>query len=269
MNYLKKYSLKLFKNHYLLRGVRLVNLYPINLNLENRNVLIVGGGKVALRKLKQVFLTTAKIKIVSPEFNPAFEEYFNLKSEKLLFKKRKFKAEDLTAQFLVLVATDNTKLNREIAFLAHQNNILANIADNAQISDFTVPAVVKRGELLLTVSSGGNLPALSKNIKEKLERKFGIEYQLLLEFLSKKRPQIIKEVKRISLRKRIFRKLASDQFLIEVRKMLKELDLKLAKNPKTEFELINIADLNQKQLKLIYQKLELKIDKIIKKLRDD
>lgn len=197
-----------------------MDLYPINLNIRGKNILIVGAGRVAFRKFKRLLNMEVNIKVISPNFNESFFAYFNQKSEqssKYKFFKREFKVKDLNSQFLVFAATNNYNLNLEIAKLAKKKEILINIADNAELSDFTLPAAINRGDLLLTVSSGASLPALSKKIREKLEFEFGLEYQLLLEVMSKKRKYIISEIKSIKKRKEIFNQIAADKFMKKVK----------------------------------------------------
>ena len=246
-----------------------MKFYPINLNLKDKNVLIVGAGKVALRKFKRLLQTGAQIKIIAPEFNQGFKVYLNQESNEHIFLKRKFREKDLIGQFLVFAATDNSELNKRIALLARGKNILVNIIDSAELSNFTVPAAVTRGELLLTASSGSNLPALSKNIKEKLKQEFGLEYQILLELMKAKRPQIIKEIDEVSTRREIFKQLASDQFLNRIREIIKEFNLDLKNN----YAVDQINDQNSyikdKELQKIYLKIETEINKIITDLRDD
>lgn len=197
-----------------------MKFYPINLNLKDKKVLIVGAGKVALRKFRRLLLTEAKIKIVSPEFNQGFKSFLKRESEQYIFKKRKFRNKDLLGCFLVFAATNNSELNQRITFLAKEKNILVNVVDNAEISDFTLPAIVNRGELLLTVSTGSSLPALSKNVRKKMESDFGIEYQLLLDIMSENRAKIIENIENDQLRKNIFRKIAAADFLIKIRDII-------------------------------------------------
>lgn len=246
-----------------------MKFYPINLNLKNKNVLIVGAGKVALRKFKRLLQTGAQIKIVAPEFKQEFAFYLNQESEQYICLERKFKEKDLIGQFLVFAATNNPELNQKIAFLARGKNILINIIDNAELSDFTVPAAVNKGELLLTVSSGSNLPALSKNIKKKLKQKFGVEYQILLEIMKKKRVRIIAEIDEISVRRKIFKELASDQFLGRIRLIIDQSDLNLRANEETEVFISEKNNWKEEKLKPIYTRIEAEIDKIIAELRDD
>ena len=197
-----------------------MKFYPINLNLKDKKVLIVGAGKVALRKFRRLLLTEAKIKIVSPEFNHEFKSFLKRESEQYIFKKRKFRNKDLLGCFLVFAATNNSELNQRITFLAREKNILVNTVDNAEISDFTLPAIVNRGELLLTVSTGSSLPALSKNVRKKMELDFGIEYQLLLDIMSENRAKIIENIENDQLRKNIFKKIAAADFLIKIRDII-------------------------------------------------
>jgi len=207
-----------------------VKFYPINLNLKDKKVLIVGAGKVALRKFKRLLLTEAKIKIVSPEFNHEFEVFLTQESEQYTFKKRKFRNKDLFGYFLVFAATNNSELNKEITFLAREKNVLVNTVDNAELSDFTLPAIVNRGELLLTVSTGSSLPALSKNIRKKMESDFGIEYQLLLDIMSENRAKLIDKIEDVKLRKNIFRKIAASDFLIKIRDIIDNYDPQISEN---------------------------------------
>lgn len=248
-----------------------MKFYPINLNLKNKKVLIVGAGRVALRKFKRLLKTGAEIKIISPEFNKGFAPYFSREQQTAAysFSERKFKEKDLIGQFLVFAATDKRELNQRIALLSRGRNILVNIIDDPELSDFTVPAAAARGELLLTASSGSNLPALSKNIKEKLASEFGIEYQILLEIMKKRRVQLIAEIDEISERREIFRKLASDQFLERIREIVKQSNLDLSEFKEKAEIYSSQSKIRSLELKQIFTKVEAEIDKIIAELRDD
>jgi precorrin-2 dehydrogenase/sirohydrochlorin ferrochelatase len=252
-----------------LRGGSTLRFYPINLNLKEKKVLIVGAGKVAFRKFKRLLQAKAQIKVVSPEFSPKFTPYFEQKSDQYIFIERKFREDDLGGIFLVFAATNDSQLNERIAFLSRNKNILANISDAVDISDFTVPAAVNRGELLLTVSSGSNLPALSQNIRKKIEQEFGVEYQILLEIMQKKRSLIIAEIDEISVRKKIFKELASDQFLNKIRMIIDQFDLNLLNIEETDKFINNKNNLSENKFKLLSDSIETEINKIIAKLKDD
>jgi precorrin-2 dehydrogenase/sirohydrochlorin ferrochelatase len=252
-----------------MKGGPAVEFYPINLNLNGKKVLIVGGGKVALRKFKRLLLTKAQIIIVSPEFNPGFKTYITHDLEQCRFIKRKFEEKDLIGQFLIFAATDNSKLNQRIALLARGKNILVNIIDNADLSDFTVPAALSRGALLLTASTGSNLPALSKKIKEQLEQEFGLEYQILLELMKEKRDQIIAEIDEISVRRKIFKKLASDQFLNKIKIIMDQLNFNLKEKQADEAFNNRNFNLKNKNIKQLFREVETEMDRIITELKGD
>lgn len=199
-----------------------MDFYPINLNLNKKNILIVGAGTVALRKFKRLAAAGALITVVSPEINNSFLKYLNKKTEEYKFIKRKFRKDDLNDIFMVFAASNDHELNKKITSLAKKKNILINTADNAEDSDFILPSVVEQGKLLLTISTSSNLPALSKKIRKKLENIFSIEYQLLLELMEKKRKYIIENIENEKLRKEIFHKIASEDFLNKIRKIIAE-----------------------------------------------
>lgn len=217
-----------------------MDFYPVNLKLKAKKVLIVGGGKVGLRKFKRLLKARAEITVVSPKFNPGFKSYHDnssgSSSGQFQLLKRRFREDDLIGKVLVIAATDNQELNERIALLARGRNILVNIIDNPELSDFTVPAAVNKGELLLTVSTGSNLPALSKKIRKKLQQEFGPEYSFLLQVMKKKREEILSSISSIQLRRKIFKSLASDKFLIRIREIIAQAELNYAAEKEVDFE---------------------------------
>lgn len=232
-----------------------MDFYPINLNLKNKKVLIVGAGKVAYRKFKRLQKTAALIKVVSPEFDDLFAKFFKKKAKKHEFICRNFKKSDLNKIFLVFAATDNHQLNKKITNLAQSKNILVNRIDNSQESDFIVPAVINKGELLLTISTDSTLPALSKRIRKKLENEFGLEYLFLLKIMKDKRSEIIREIDEPLIRKRIFKNLAADEFL----KKIKNIIITNITEEKTAED----SELKILENKIVYKKIEKEINNII------
>ena len=192
-----------------------LNNYPINLDLNKKKVLLVGGGKVSFRKFKRLVKTGAFVKIVSPEINNDFSIFLEQRSinNNCKYSKRKFQEDDLNDVCLVIAATDDEKTNQRIAKLATQKNLLTNIVDDKDISNFTLPSVVDRGDFILTFSTNGKLPALSRKLRIEFEEKFGKEYQLYLEKIGKIRSKIINEIDDIKKRKSIFRNLADRDFI--------------------------------------------------------
>lgn len=159
-----------------------MDYYPINLDLKERPCLVVGGGKVAVRKVEALQKAGAKVTVIAPEIDSAIKD--------ALCHKRSFQAEDLDNQFLAVVATSNRSLNSEISQMARQKKILVNVVDDKELSDFIVPSIVDRDPLLISISTSGHAPYLSKQIRKNLEKEFGDEYSKLLNLLRSYRTRL-------------------------------------------------------------------------------
>lgn len=137
--------------------------YPIFLSLQGRPVLVVGAGKVALRKTKSLIEAGARITVVAPEWESDFE------SLPVRLVRRPFSAADLAGNVLVFAATNDRLTNHRIGVAAKGRGILANIADSARECDFIVPARVSRQGFHLAISTGGDNPRLAADLRKKLE----------------------------------------------------------------------------------------------------
>jgi precorrin-2 dehydrogenase/sirohydrochlorin ferrochelatase len=177
--------------------------YSISLNLEGAPCLVVGGGIVALRKIEALIATGARITVVSPEVAPEIEAL-----EEVEILRRKFRDEDLGGIFLVISATDNREVNERVAKIARKAGILLNVVDVPDLCNFYVNSQVRRGDLAISVSTGGASPALSKRIRKEIEGAYGEEFGQFLLLMREYRPMIIKEVADPDRRSRIFKKLA-------------------------------------------------------------
>jgi siroheme synthase-like protein len=137
--------------------------YPVFLDLKDRPVLVVGAGKIGLRKTRGLLECGARITVVAPEWEPEFEDL------PLRLIRRRFRASDLTGVFLVFAATDDRLTNHRIGIAAKGKGLFANIADSAEECGFIVPARVHRGEIQIAISTGGENPRLSADLRRKLE----------------------------------------------------------------------------------------------------
>jgi precorrin-2 dehydrogenase/sirohydrochlorin ferrochelatase len=137
--------------------------YPVYLDLKDRPVLVVGAGKVALRKTRGLLEAGARITVVAPEWEPEFEGLA------LRLIRRRFRASDLAGVFLVFAATDDRLTNHRIGIASKGRGLFANIADSAEECGFIVPARVQRGEVQIAISTGGESPRLSAELRRKLE----------------------------------------------------------------------------------------------------
>ena len=137
--------------------------YPIFLDLKDRPVLVVGAGKVALRKAKGLLEAGARVMVVAPEWESEFE------SLPVRLVPRRFRATDLSGAMLVFAATDDRLTNHRIGIAAKGKGVFANIADSAEECDFVVPARLQRGTVQVAVSTGGENPRLSSELRKRLE----------------------------------------------------------------------------------------------------
>ncbi len=188
--------------------------YPINLNIKNKNCLIVGGGAVGARKAFTLIECGAVTKVVSPEFLPAFKD---LESRGVTLCKREYTEDDLENIFLVIGATNNSEINLSISRQAKENGILCNIADLPDESDFILPSTIDRNDLLITISTSGTSPALTKKIKETLEDEFGNEYADFLILMGRIRKKLLSQNHAPDEHKIIFHKLINSELLDTVK----------------------------------------------------
>ena len=177
--------------------------YSISLDLEDMPCLVVGGGVIALRKIESLIASGAKVKVVSPEVASEIEAL-----EEVEILRRRFRVEDLHGRFLVISATNKREVNEQVAKAARKQGMLVNVVDVPDLCNFYVNSQVCRGDLTISISTGGASPALSKRIRKEIERAYGEEYGDLLLLMREYRPMIIREVVDPERRSRIFKALA-------------------------------------------------------------
>ncbi len=155
--------------------------FPVNLNLAGRAVLVVGGGRIALRKTSQLLVAGASVRVVAPEI---LEEFETLGLELV---RRPFRDSDLDGMRLVVTATGVRAVDQAVFEGAEQRGIWVNSADDPERCTFTLPAVVRRGPLLITTSTAGASPALSSYLRNQLERCIGAGWAEVAMELSSRR----------------------------------------------------------------------------------
>jgi precorrin-2 dehydrogenase/sirohydrochlorin ferrochelatase len=178
--------------------------YSISLSLEKAPVLVVGGGTVALRKIESLIASGARVHVVSPHMLPEIEAL-----EEVQITKRTFRARDLDGRFLVVSATNDRTVNEAVAKAALKRSMLVNVVDVPELCNFYVNSQVRRGDLVISISTGGASPALAKRIRKELERQYGEEYADLLLLMREYRPLVIREVADPQRRQKVFEKLAN------------------------------------------------------------
>lgn len=171
--------------------------YPINLKIEDMNIIIIGGGKVAYRKCINFLAFNKKVRVISKDF---IEEFEDLK-DCIDTIKDNYDEKYIKDAFVVVAATNDEDVNRKIGLYCRENGKLVNVVDNANLSNFTVPSFVKRGDLLLSVSTGGKSPSLSSKIRKDLEEVYDESYEEYVSLLGEARENIIKNTEDIKERR--------------------------------------------------------------------
>lgn len=142
--------------------------YPIGLDIAGRECLVVGGGKVAERKIRRLLEYGAKVRVVSPDLTPLLTKWAD--ERKFQYQRVRFSSGFLQKPVLVFAATDDIEWNQRIVRLAVRKGIFVNAAKPGQISGFIVPALVQRPSFTVAVSTEGRSPAKAKKLKEQLEK---------------------------------------------------------------------------------------------------
>jgi precorrin-2 dehydrogenase/sirohydrochlorin ferrochelatase len=186
------------------------SVYPIMLKLAEKKIVVIGGGKVAERKVFGLIDTKANITVVAPEISSELQQL--AKTGQIDWQAKTFSTEDIEGAFMVFAATNDKELNQKIKDAA-KTCPLVTIADNPEESDFQVPAKVKRGRLTIAVSTGGASPTLARKIRHQLEQEFDERYEDYLNFLFTVRRQIVKEVQEPSLKSKLLNQIVTPEFL--------------------------------------------------------
>lgn len=177
--------------------------YAVSLNLVNKKCLVVGGGRVAERKVKSLLDCKAEVVVVSPEVTAGLKQ---LAEDGIInYRAREYTVDDLNGVFIAISATNCQELNRRVAGDCFARNIPINAVDDPEYCSFIVPAIVRRGDLTISISTGGKSPALAKKIRQELEQQYGNEYATLLQYLGRVREQVLEKVPDQEQREKVFR----------------------------------------------------------------
>jgi len=159
--------------------------YPANLVLQGRRVLVVGAGAIAARKVEGLLACGADVVVVAPVVGEAIAALAAAGAVHLC--QRAYRADDLDAVWLAVTATDDRAVNRAVFSDGEARRVWVNAADDPASCSFTLPSVVRRGDLQIAVSTGGRSPALATWLRQRLEGEIGPEYAVLLDLLATER----------------------------------------------------------------------------------
>ena len=164
--------------------------YPICLDVYGKRCVVVGGGTVALRKVKTLLEHGAIVEVVSHNLCPELSEL--ARANIIKAHPKDYEPQDIEDTFLVIAATDEEDTNKEIADEARRHKTLVNVVDRQGSSDFIVPSYFRRGALTIAISTNGASPALSRKLRTRLEQSFGEEYTHLTDLIREVRSELKK-----------------------------------------------------------------------------
>lgn len=193
----------------------MAGIYPVALKLEGRLCIVIGGGMVAFRKVESILEAGARIRLISPEVTPELQRLADEGRIEVIV--RPYRAGDVEGAFLVISATNNPAVNREVAAECAARGILINAVDDPENCTFYVPASVRRGDLVISVSTGGKSPMLARKIREQLEEQYGPLYGAYLELIGEIRHNIVRSVQNSAEKDALLKALSAPEILEALR----------------------------------------------------
>lgn len=187
------------------------HLYPIYINLAGKKCLVVGGGKVAQRKIETLLEYKARVQVASPVVTDPIDVW--AQSNLISWAERNFEPADLADVFLVFIATGDKQTNKEIASLCRDRGIMVNAVDDPENCDFFVPAILRRESLCIAVSTEGKSPLLAAKLRNELESLIPSAYGDWVETLGRLRDEIKHADLDIEQRQQIFAELVNSDIL--------------------------------------------------------
>ncbi len=179
---------------------------PLNMYMPGKTAVIVGGGKVALRKVQTLLSAGASLRLTAPEICP---ELAALEAEgRIVVRRGRYAADDLENVFLAVAATDDETVNQSVAADAGARGILVVVADNPLSGNCTFPAVLRRGDLEIAVSTGGRCPTLATAVRDLIADLIGEQYGAVLEGLAAEREKLLTDGNASTYNTQVLRSLA-------------------------------------------------------------
>jgi precorrin-2 dehydrogenase/sirohydrochlorin ferrochelatase len=192
-----------------------VKYYPLFLDITDRRCVVVGGGDVAERKVGRLLDFGACVVVVGKTLTPGLE---TMKKEgRINHIDADYDKALITDAFLVIGATDRDDVNAKISRDGKERGILVNIVDDPDKCDFVLPSLLRQGDLLIAISTGGKSPALAKKLREEMEQLFGTEYQTLLEVMGQLREKLVVKGRSSDENRRLFEAVVHSDILKHIK----------------------------------------------------
>lgn len=186
--------------------------YPVFLNLRNRKAVVVGGGTVAERKVNTLLKAGALVTVVSPVITKKIDKL--KKQGRIVHARREYRKSDIRDAFIVIAGTSSSRINARVARDAPH---LINVIDMPSEGNFIAPSLVQRGSLTIAISTEGSSPAVSRAIRQELEKLYGADFARYLKVLEKVRKKAQKQIRNRKKREQFLKGLASEEIFERLR----------------------------------------------------
>ena len=185
--------------------------YPVYLEMRDQPCVMIGGGKIAEGKVDGLLAVNAKVTVIAPDITPHLQDLADQKQ--ITYLARAYKPGDLTNAFMVICATDQTKINHQVWQEAMANRQLVNVVDDTPRCNFIAPSILRQGDLTIAISTSGKAPALAVRLKERLRREIGPEYERFLELAGELREPLADHIPDFETRKALWYELVDSEIL--------------------------------------------------------
>lgn len=185
--------------------------YPVYMQLRGQPCMVIGGGKIAEGKVGGLLEADARVTVVSPNLTPRLHEL--AKQGQITYISRSYQPGDLSGAFLVICATDRSEINHQVWEEASANRQLVNVVDDTPHCNFIAPAILRKGDLTIAISTGGKAPALAVRLKEQFQKEIGPENERFLELAGQLREPLAHHIPDFETRKSLWYDLVDSDVL--------------------------------------------------------
>ena len=185
--------------------------YPIYVELHEQPCIVIGGGKIAEGKVEGLLTAGAQVTIIAPNLTSHLHTL--VEQNKVAYISRTYQHGDLAGAFMVICATDQAEINHQVWQEASANRQLVNVVDDTPRCNFIAPAILRKGDLNIAISTGGKAPALAVRLKERLQKEIGPQYERFLELSGQLREPLARNIPDFEARKKLWYELVDSDIL--------------------------------------------------------
>lgn len=185
--------------------------YPVFLQLKDQPCVVIGGGKIAEGKVDSLLEARAQVTIISPDLTEGLSEH--VRAGRVAFIPRTYQPGDLRGAFIVICATDQPEINRQVWDEANANRQLVNVVDDTPHCNFIAPSIARQGDLTIAISTAGKAPALAVRLREKFQQQVGPHHARFLTLAGKLRQPLAERIPDFETRKALWYQIVDSDVL--------------------------------------------------------